>query len=291
MPDYPSTNPDGLNYFKMLWSILVMLTKHPVLVQACLVSFFAASTFTNFWTVLTFLLSGPPYHYSTVIIGLFALIGIASMFCGPVYARIIIDRFVPLFSVVLGLIWCMLGVCLGTYLGTFSVAGPVLQAFLNDFGMQSSQTANRSAIYRVEPKGRNRVNTAFMVFTFCGQLMGTSVGAHLFTKGGWIASGSFSVGAIGMALIITFLRGPWEEGWIGWRGGWNVSKKSKDTSDGKTEAEPNYLVQLGEAKKREENGQAGDVENGVLEEDANHGLGDENRTRGEAIDAEKKEWS
>lgn len=33
MPDYPSTNPGGLNYFHMLFSILQMVTKHPVLVQ------------------------------------------------------------------------------------------------------------------------------------------------------------------------------------------------------------------------------------------------------------------
>ena len=68
MPDYPSTNPGGLNYFKMLWSILVMLTKHPVLVQACFISFFTSATFTNFWTVLTFLLSGPPYNYDLSLI-------------------------------------------------------------------------------------------------------------------------------------------------------------------------------------------------------------------------------
>src|ERR1700712_919946 len=32
MPDYPSTNPGGLNYFHMLFSILQMVVKHPVLV-------------------------------------------------------------------------------------------------------------------------------------------------------------------------------------------------------------------------------------------------------------------
>lgn len=48
MPDYPSTNPGGLNYFKMLWSILVMLTKYPVLVQSCLLAFLTAATFTSF---------------------------------------------------------------------------------------------------------------------------------------------------------------------------------------------------------------------------------------------------
>lgn len=152
MPDYPSTNPSGLNYFKMLWSILVMFTKHPVLVQACMICFFISATFTNFWTTLTFLLSGPPYNYDSLVIGLFALVGIAGMLCSPVYARLVIDRFVPLFSVVLGTLWCLLGITIGTYTGTFTVAGPILQAFFADLGMQTSQIAMRSSIFTVEPK-------------------------------------------------------------------------------------------------------------------------------------------
>ncbi|QIW95019.1 hypothetical protein AMS68_000537 [Peltaster fructicola] len=243
MPAYPSTNA-GMNYFKLLWSILVMLTRHPVLVQACLISFFTAATFTNFWTVLTFLLAGPPYYYSPVVIGLFALVGIASMLLGPFYARIVIDRFVPHFSVVLGMLWALLGICLGTYTGTFTVAGPVLQAFFGDFGMQTSQIANRSAIFAVEPKGRNRVNTAFMVATFLGQLVGTSAGSHLYARGGWIASGSYSVGSIGAALLVCFARGPWEDGWIGWHGGWSIHKKSRDSADGKAVEERSHLRRM-----------------------------------------------
>lgn len=238
MPDYPATNTH-VNYFKMLWSILVMLTKHPVLVQACLISFFTSATFTNFWTVLTFLLSGKPYYFDPVTIGLFALVGIASMICGPIYARVVIDRFVPSFSVLLGMMWCLIGISLGTYTGTFTVAGPIIQAFLGDFGMQTAQIANRSAIYAVEPKGRNRVNTAFMVATFCGQLVGTTVGSHLFARGGWIASGSYSMGSIGMALLVTLARGPWEEAWIGWHGGWSIRKKSRESAHGKMEGRKN----------------------------------------------------
>ncbi len=37
MPDYPSTNPGGLNYFKMLYFVFRLLTKYSVLVQACLI--------------------------------------------------------------------------------------------------------------------------------------------------------------------------------------------------------------------------------------------------------------
>lgn len=212
MPDYPSTNPGGLNYFKMLWSVIAMVGKYPVLFQACLISLFVSATFTNFWTTLTFLLAGPPYFYNPVTIGLFALVGIGSMVCGPFYAKWVIDRFVPLFSVLLAMGWSLLGICLGTYTGTFTVAGPILQAFFNDFGLQTGQIANRSSIFAVEPTGRNRINTAFMLATFAGQLIGTSAGAHLYNRGGWIVSGSFSVACIGAGIIVTLARGPYEEG-------------------------------------------------------------------------------
>ncbi|KAG9690158.1 MFS general substrate transporter, partial [Aureobasidium melanogenum] len=235
MPDYPSTNPDGISYFKILWSILEMLFKEPVLVQACFITFFTAATFTCFWTTLTFLLAGAPYHYDSLNIGLFALIGIASMLIGPLWAKYVIDRFVPLFSVILGECWCMLGICIGTYTGRITIAGPVIQAFLNDFGLQTAQIANRSAIYSIAPKARNRVNTAFMVATFCGQLVGTAAGNHLYARGGWVVSGSYSVASIGAALICCFARGPWAEGWFGWGGGWSVYKKSAQSADGKAE--------------------------------------------------------
>jgi predicted MFS family arabinose efflux permease len=221
MPDYPRTNT-GINYFKLLWSIVTMLGKHPVLVQSCLVAIFTAATFTSFWTTLTFLLAGDPYNYSPVIIGLFALIGFVPFFFSPLFARLITDKFVPVFSVILGEVIALVGIIIGTYTGTFTLAGPIIQAMCNDAGLQISQVANRSAIYAVEPKGRNRVNTAFMVATFIGQLIGTSAGNHVYARGGWIASGSMSVGFIAMALLLCAARGPHEQGWYGWTGGWSI---------------------------------------------------------------------
>lgn len=242
MPDYPSTNPDLRSlkaYFHMLWSIVVMLFQYPVLLQACLIGFFTSAPFTCFWTTLTFLLAGPPYNYTSLVIGLFALIGIGAMCVVPFYGRLVIDRLTPLWSVVLGEAIGLLGVCLGTYLGTFTVAGPVLEAFLLDMGMQTAQIANRSAIYAIAPRARNRVNTAFMVFTFCGQLTGTAVGNKLYaTKGGWVASGSYSVASVGAALLVCLARGPWEDRWVGWRGGWGLFReKDKETVEKEEAAE------------------------------------------------------
>ena len=65
-----------------------------------------------------------------------------------------------------------------------------------------------------------------MLLTFTGQLTGTSAGAKLYERGGWVASGSLSVAFIGLTFLICLARGPYEPGWIGWKGGWNVRKKN-----------------------------------------------------------------
>lgn len=225
MPDYPSSNPSGINYFKMLWSILTILLSEPTLVQASLIGCLTSMTFTSYWTTLTFLLSSPPYNYSSFVIGLFALIGILGMSFGPPYSRFVIDKFVPWLSVIIGLLVCLTGIIIGTYTVPHTVAGPVIQAFMLDVGLQTSQIANRSAIYTIAPKARNRVNTAYMVSVFIGQLIGTAAGNALYARGGWVSSGSASVGYITAAMLCCFARGPWEKGWLGWKGGWGVRRR------------------------------------------------------------------
>jgi predicted MFS family arabinose efflux permease len=227
MPDYPSTNPDVSivrKYPSLLVDIGKLVFKYPVLVQACLIGFFTSSTFTSYWTTLTFLLAGPPYHYNNLVIGCFGFIGIISMTWGPIFARTFMEGHQPLISIIIGELICATGIIIGTYTGRFSVAGPIIQAFCLDVGLQTSQIGNRTAIFGVEPLARNRVNTAYMVSVFCGQLMGTAAGNHLYAQGGWIRSGSASVGFIGAALVFCVLRGPHETGWIGWHGGANMKK-------------------------------------------------------------------
>ena len=225
MPDYPSTNPGSFNYFFHLLSIIRLLFKHPLLVQASLIGFCTSTIFTSYWTTLTFLLSSPPYSFSPVPIGLFALLGIVTFILGPIYSRLIIDKFIPLFSVILGLLYCFIGVVIGTYTGEFTLAGPILQAIFMDLGIQTAQIANRSAIYGIDPKARNRVNTAYMLMVFSGQLTGTAVGNRLYARGGWVVSGSAGVGFVGLGLGLCFLRGPWEKGWVGWGGGWGIRRR------------------------------------------------------------------
>jgi predicted MFS family arabinose efflux permease len=192
LPDYPSKNPEGLNYLKMLGSIVMLLVTEPWLFQAAVVAFLLSAVFTSFWTTLSFLLSSPPFGYEPVVVGLFGLIGVVVILAAPVYSRLVIDKVVPLVSAVMGLTVELAGVIVGTFTGSVHVAGPVIQAITIDLGSQFTQIGNRAAIYGIQPKARNRVNTAYMVAAFSGQLTGTAVGNRLYAQGGWVYSGSCS---------------------------------------------------------------------------------------------------
>ncbi|KAH8666808.1 major facilitator superfamily domain-containing protein [Xylariales sp. PMI_506] len=214
MPDYPVLRP-GTSYMRSLLTILKLPFKHPVLVQTGFIAFFNMAMFTSFWTTLTFQLAGPPFNLSTLVIGLFALIGISPVFLNPVVSRFLTSQIHPTGTTLIGLICALAAVCIGTFVGTFSLAGLVIWAFLGDLAMNTVVVANRMAIAHVDPTAQNAVNSVYMVLTFCGQLFGTAIGNKLYADGGWIHSGALSIAFEGAALALLVIRGPHEKGWIG----------------------------------------------------------------------------
>jgi predicted MFS family arabinose efflux permease len=251
MPDYPATNPTSFGkiakrYPKILWSIVTLYPKYPVLIQASLISFCTFMALTSYWTTLTFLLANSPYRYSSTIVGLFGLIGLPTMLLSPVYSRYIIQPLrEPLYSVVVGKTISLVGTVIGTYTGTLSVAGPILQAVMLDAGLMFVQISNRMSIHRVEPQGRNRVNTAFVAIMFLGQLAGTKAGNQVYeNNGGWVASGSLSVGILLFGYVLVALKGPHEQGWIGWSGGWGVKPNNRGEGDDDRDSITGQSVEL-----------------------------------------------
>lgn len=243
MPDYPSTNKRSAKdivkgYPGLIWSIVTLFPKHPVLVQASLISFCTFAALTSYWTTLTFILSGPVYNYSPIVVGLFGLVAILPMVSGPLYGKYIIQPLrEPLYSVVVGKIVTLVGIIVGTYSGLYSIAGLLVQGFLQDAGLTVVQVSNRMTIHPVEPTARNRVNSAFVCVMCLGQLMGTYVGSIIYEDyGGWVATGSFEVGLIVFSFILVALRGPHEKGWIGWTGGWGPRPREKHEIDDDVEA-------------------------------------------------------
>ncbi|KAL1911089.1 hypothetical protein Sste5344_002887 [Sporothrix stenoceras] len=220
-----STLRNVLHYCKVLYGgIAVLIFRHPPLLQACLIVFCLSAVFTSYWTTLSFLLASPPYVYPSYAIGLFGLIGIVVICLGPFYGRFVIERIVAVVAVLFGTVIELVGVSIGVGIGTFCIAGPVLQAILVDFGNQASNIALRASIYGLAPKSQNRVNAAYMIASFVGQLTGTSAGNRLYAMGGWRYSGALSIGLLLFPIIVCVARGPREKGWLGWHGGWSIRK-------------------------------------------------------------------
>ncbi|KAK5085190.1 hypothetical protein LTR05_004469 [Lithohypha guttulata] len=248
MPDYPATNLISARdlvkrYPKLLWSIVMLFPHHPVLVQAGILSLLTFFTVASYWTTLTFLLSESPYHYSTIAIGLFGLIGAVTMVLGPVYGKYIIQPVgVPLISAAIGKVVSLAGIVIGTFVGTHHVAGPAIQALLLDAGLMILQVSSRMEIHDCEPQARNRVNTAFTTCLYLGMLMGTKAGNEVYARhGGWLASGGLSIGVMAFSFVVILAKGPYEKGWFGWSGGWR--KQTTNTVKDTESADQNSIEQ------------------------------------------------
>lgn len=146
----------------------------------------------------------------------------------PLISRLYTEHHHPLATVLSATTFNLVGCILGTFLGPHHVAGPIIQAATTEVGMQLAQVGNRmSMYYGVDPSKRNCVNTAYMLGVFAGQLTGTGAGNAVYSRGGWIASGSLNIGFLGAAILVAVARGPNERGWIGWGGGWRTKREEK----------------------------------------------------------------
>ncbi|KAH8657740.1 major facilitator superfamily domain-containing protein [Xylariales sp. PMI_506] len=225
LPDYPILQPET-NYPGILLKIIVYPFRYPLLTQQSLIIFLLSSMFASFWSTLTFQLVGQ-FNLSTLVVGLFALIGIVAAVLSPLVVGLLSPRLHPSGMSIIGHVVGLVAACIGTFVGTISLAGPVLWAALGDLGLDIIIVGTRLAIGDVDPKGQNVVNSVYMIFVYCGQLTGTAVGNRLYAEGGWLYSGAFGIVTIGLSLGLVFLRGPYEDSksWVGWKGGWNMNVK------------------------------------------------------------------
>ena len=165
---------------------------HPVLTQSGLIAFLTMGMFTSFWTTLTFQLA-EVFHLSPLVIGLFALVGISPVLLNPVISWLLTSRIHPSGTLLIAHVITLTAVCIGTFVGTFSLAGPIIWAFLGDLGYNTIIVSNRLAIANVDPKAQNAVNAVYMLFTFGGQLFGIALGNQLYAQGGWTHSGALNI--------------------------------------------------------------------------------------------------
>ncbi|KAF5340581.1 hypothetical protein D9611_007320 [Ephemerocybe angulata] len=216
LPDYPRKDI-GMGYGGVLWSMARFGVTEPVLVQGCLINIAS---------------SGEPYNYSTLVIGLFGLVGIAGVALGPLlgYAVDRLDAwYATLVSIVVG------GVFLAVQLGAggINVAAVVIAAFGYDLARQSLAVSLSTSIFALDPAARSRMNALFILAFFIGQVIGSSVGTLVFVKYGWRAGAALNAGFVGFQIFVLLVRGPHcaRYTWFGYEGGAGWKKRKGGGAD------------------------------------------------------------
>lgn len=182
LPDVKT--PFAGTYLQLLGSALSQIKRFHLLREVSLVGMLQFGLFCAFWTTLTFHLGGPPFHFSSDIIGLFGLVAIAGALLAPVIGKRT-DRggSKKLRLIALGLI--VASILLMVLFPTF-VSALVLAVFLLDVGAQAIQITNIAMIYTLDETSHSRINTIYMTSFFAGGAMGTFIGIYCWKYAGWL---------------------------------------------------------------------------------------------------------
>ncbi|KAJ7062042.1 MFS DHA1 protein [Mycena amicta] len=226
-PSTPAKNPH-LTYFAVVRTMVKFAVTEPLLIQGCLILFCIAAIFTGFWVTLTFLLGGAPYDYSTLVIGLFALVGMAGICMAPIVGRIV-DGFVPWVATLVGMLLVVASQVIQTFAGTRSVAVVIISTVLLDIGMQATQVSLTAKIFSMAPEARARLNALLILSVFIGQVAGTAVGTKLFVEGGYELSSGVRIAFGCVGLLVLVARGPHvrRETWVGREGRMELRKRTQ----------------------------------------------------------------
>ncbi|KAG6914647.1 hypothetical protein DXG01_016121 [Tephrocybe rancida] len=209
LPDYPAKN-DNLTYWDILFTMAKFAFTEPLLIQASLINIASSACFSSFWVTLTFLLGGPPYNYSTLVIGLFGLVGMFGVAMGPFLGKLI-DKLVP---------------CVQTAAGGINIGAVVIATIGLDVFRQTLQVSLSTAVFGISQAARSRLNAIMILSLFIGQVLGTAVGTKVFVTYGWRAGAALNMGWYGWQLFLLFLRGPHCQRftWFGYEGGLEARK-------------------------------------------------------------------
>ncbi|KAL0960517.1 hypothetical protein HGRIS_005556 [Hohenbuehelia grisea] len=224
IPDYPAKNAH-LSYWEILWTMGKFAVTEPLLIQTCLINLASSACFSNFWVTLTFLLGGPPYNYSTLVIGLFGLIGMFGVAMGPLVGRVI-DRLVPWYATLISMLalMCFQTVLIGA--AGINIAAVIIACLGLDLFRQSQQVSLSTAIFSISAAARARINAVFILSLFIGQVMGTSVGTKVFIQHGWRANAGLAMAWYAYQFVVLLVRGPHvrQYTWFGYEGGLEARK-------------------------------------------------------------------
>ncbi|MFJ8113402.1 MFS transporter [Streptomyces sp. NPDC096132] len=183
LPEHAPTTT--IPYHHVLRSTVRLVRTHPVLLRRGLYQAAMFGAFSAFWTTVSFVLTGPRFHYSPIGVGVFALVGTAGAAIAP-FAGHWADR---------GLVRSMTGVAFVVAVLAFALAGfgghsvvlIALAAILIDMAVQTTLILGQHTVYQLDPAARARLNSAFIAMFFVGGAVGSQLGSVVYHAGGWAA--------------------------------------------------------------------------------------------------------
>ena len=189
------------SYGHLVGSSLRLLVDEPVLRRRAWHGACAFACFSVLWTTIAFLLSGPPYHYSNAVIGLFGLVGAGGILAANMAGKLAdADRHTAS-TLVAGLL--LVGSFGLLWVGRTSLAALIVGIVVLDIGTQGMQITNQAIIYALRPDARSRINSAYMVCYFIGGATGSVLAGTVYGSEGWSAVCLLGVGFGLLTLAMT----------------------------------------------------------------------------------------
>ena len=197
----PRSNPTStLRYSQLIGSMWHLARDEPQLREASLAGAALFASFSAFWSVLTLLLAGAPFHLGSQAAGLFGIVGAFGALAAPLAGRSA-DKRGPR-----GVITLSIGLVALSFvifaLSSASLLGLVAGVIVLDVGVQAAQISNQSRIYALRPEARSRVNTVYMVCYFIGGALGSALGSLAWRHYGWVGVCLFGLAATALAGLI-----------------------------------------------------------------------------------------
>ncbi len=174
-----------VRYGELLRSTFAMARKHPALRHRALYQSAMFGAFSAFWTTIAFVLTAPPFNYSQLGVGLFALAGAAGAAVAPLAGRWS-DHGHGRRLTAAAFVLCAAAFALAG-LGAHSVILLAIAAIAVDTAVQTTLVVGQHTIYQLDPSARARINSVYLGTFFIGGAIGSQAGSIAYHLGGWTA--------------------------------------------------------------------------------------------------------
>jgi predicted MFS family arabinose efflux permease len=192
----------NLSYGRLLGSLWTLVRAHRGLRQAVVVQALIFAAFMGFWSNLALVFDKAPYQLGATAVGLMALVGVAGALAAPLAGRFA-DRHGPRAVVTSGAGLVIIAFAIfGVFQG--SLVAMVPGVLIMDLAVQSSQVANQTRVYALDPAARSRLNTIFMATMILGGACGSGIGGIAYSFWGWSGTCAFGAASAGLALLLSF---------------------------------------------------------------------------------------